>query len=389
MSAIAERLNALNPGEAIHIGHSYVVLNVAGLRIALDPATETGACAAPFSNLTPTSRAQLPSYRPLIDPAQIPSAEALAANVEVVLYSHAHTDHFNAAVLAKLMAANPQLKVLWPAETPRLLYAPRQALSGFWRQALAWLDKLPWSDRVPDGVREFCATAPPRLRLADTRELADGESVILRESPRVELRAFAVRHPRPLLWVQLPWEAATPPVLGYELLYDDQGARRRLLLIGESSTDPEVLYRIWQAREELVGLFLPVDEWLKAPGVRWLYDLYFHASPQLLALAERLVGDRTTIHGLHHGLWLYALTAAEVELGRRLIVRGAGPQTDDTEVEARLTESRAAREFGWAAIRKLERLIETVSRYPRRGRDGVRLNPLGQAFRIGREAALA
>lgn len=386
MPSISERLQALQPGEAIHIGHSFVVLNVAGVRIALDPATETGACAAPFSNLTLTARTQLRSYRSLVAPEGIPSAAELAQVVDVVLYSHIHTDHFNAAVLEKIMTANANLQVYWPQETPRVLFAPRQQLSRAGQRLLAWLDQFAWADHVPAGVREFCTSAPPRLRLANTHEMADGRTVLLSHSPRLELRAFEVRHPRPLLWVRSPLEAATPPVLGYEISYAERGVQKRILLIGETSTDPEVLYRIWQARQELVGLFVPVDEWLRLPGARWLYDVYCHASPRLLALAERLVGERTTVHGLHHGLWLYQLNAAELEWGRQALKQSSTHLATADEVTARLAESRAARHFGLQALQKLERLVETISGFSPSAPNKVRLNPLGQPFRFGREA---
>lgn len=386
MTSIGERLQALQPGEAIHIGHSFLVLNVAGVRLALDPATETGACAAPFSNLTPTARAQLQSYRALIPPDGIPSAAEVAEAVDVVLYSHLHTDHFNAAVLEKLMQANAAVQVYWPPETPRVLFAPRRQLSRFWKRALNWLNQFSWADHIPAGLREFCATTPPRLRLANTHEVAEGQTYILRAEPRVELQAFEVRHPRPLLWVRSPFEAATPPVLGYEIRYEEQGAMKRILLIGESSTDPEVLYRIWQARQELVGLFVPVDEWLKWPVARWLYDVYCHASPRFLALAERLVGEQTTVHGLHHGLWLYQLNAGELELGRRAIAQRTASAANAEEVGKRLAESRAARHFGWRALQKLERLTATIGRYAAGTSNKVRLNPLGLPFRFGREA---
>ncbi|MCS6909494.1 MAG: MBL fold metallo-hydrolase [Anaerolineales bacterium] len=379
-----ERLRRLMPGEAVHIGHSFIVLNVAGVRLALDPATENGECAAPFSNLTLTARTRLLSYRPLVEPAHVPSAEQLAECVDVVLYSHTHADHFNAAVLAKMMAANPRLRVFWPAGTPRLLYAPRRRLSRVWNRLLAWLDTFTWADRVPAGLREFSNAVPPRLRLANTRELADGQMVVLREAPRIELHAFEVRHPRPLLWVRSPFEAATPPVLGYEIVFEAEGARRRLLLVGETGADPEVLHRIWAAGDELVGLFLPVDERLRLPIIRALYEWYFHASPHFLALAERLAGDRATIHGLHHGLWLYTLNADDVAVGRRLLQRSRhAPRAAEAEVGARLAESRAARNFGLTAMRRLERLIDAISRYPQRANDKVRLNPLGQPFRFG------
>ncbi|MGQ0604644.1 MAG: hypothetical protein ACT4QE_23440 [Anaerolineales bacterium] len=391
MRTLSERLHCLMPGEAIHIGHSYLVINIAGLRIALDPATEDGACAAPFSNLTATADTKLRSYRPLVNPADhIPTAEELAAVVDVVVYSHLHADHFNVAILAKMMKANPRLRVLWPAGTTQLLYAPRPQLGRAGRRGLRWLNQFGWTDNAAEGLREFYDTAPPSLALARTREVQQGDVCLARSFPRVEIHVFEVRHPRPLLYVQLPPEVVTPPVVGYEIVYDDGGVLKRILLVGECSTDPEVLQRIWSGRTQLQAAFLPADERMRPPLINELYELYVHATPQILALAERLAGDRATIHGLHHGLWLYALAHSEVEAGRRqLQPERIARHTSDDQITQRLAESCAARNFGIAPIRKLLALLETVSRYPLRTRDKVRLHPLGQPFRMGHETVRA
>ena len=95
---------ALLPGQAVHLGHSCVLVDVAGLRLLLDPATLTGHATAPFANLT-TTDCPLQTYRPLFDlPALIGSPRSLAQATDIVLFSHMHADHFNAAVLLKLMA---------------------------------------------------------------------------------------------------------------------------------------------------------------------------------------------------------------------------------------------------------------------------------------------
>jgi hypothetical protein len=377
------------PGEAIHIGHSYLVINIAGLRIALDPATEDGTCAAPFSNLTATAETKLRSYRPLVNPADhVPTAEELAAAVDVVVFSHLHADHFNAALLAKMMRANPRLRVLWPAGTTQLLYSARPRLGRAGRRGLRWLNQFGWADNAAEGLREFYDSAPPALALARAREVQPGDVCLARSFPRIEIHIFEVRHPRPLLYFQLPPEVVTPPVVGYEIVYDDGGVRKRILLVGECSTDPAVLQRIWSGRGQLQAVFLPADERLRPPLVNELYELYIHATPQLLALAERLAGDRATIHGLHHGLWLYALTHPQLEAGRRqLQARHAARFANDDEITHRLAESCAARNFGVAPVRKLLRLMNTVGRYPLHTRDRVRLHPLGQPFRMGSESA--
>lgn len=40
MRTLGERRRQLKPGEAIHIGHSFLVINIAGLRNVCDPATD-------------------------------------------------------------------------------------------------------------------------------------------------------------------------------------------------------------------------------------------------------------------------------------------------------------------------------------------------------------
>ena len=83
---------ALLPGQAVHLGHSCVLVDVAGLRLLLDPATLTGHATAPFANLT-TTDCPLQTYRPLFDlPALIGSPRSLAQATDIVLFSHMHAD---------------------------------------------------------------------------------------------------------------------------------------------------------------------------------------------------------------------------------------------------------------------------------------------------------
>ncbi|MBL8055183.1 MAG: hypothetical protein JNK29_00730 [Anaerolineales bacterium] len=377
-------LAGLAPGQAIHFGHSFLVVNIAGLRFALDPATETGYLAAPFSNLTATAATPLRSYQPLVDPAGLlPSAEALAEHVDVVLYSHLHADHFNAALLARMLRAQPGLQALWPAGAPQLLRPPRRPLAGWGQSAAAALNRLPWADNVPAGLQEYLASAPLELPAGRTHEVDDGWVRILRARPLVGVRAFAVRHPRPLLWVRTPWEAAVPPVLGYEIFYEEGETLRSVLLVGESSTDPEVLYQIWASRERLVSVFAPADQMPGLPGVSWLYDSYFHASPRLLALAEKLVGPRTSLHGLHHGLWLYTLTEGDLERERRRLAWPRAARGPAAGLPEALRASRAARELSWQAVGRFQALLARLRQAGLEAGGHVTFTAMGQAFALG------
>ena len=375
----------LEASHAIHFGHSYLVVNVAGLRLALDPATETGYLAAPFSNLTHTAATPLKSYQPLVDPARLlPTAETLAPQIDAVLFSHLHADHFNAALLERMLRANPRLRVIWPAGAERLVSQPRPALRTCGRRLLAALNRCAWADNVPAAVQEYLETEPLELPAARVHAASAGSVGVLRAEPLVAVRAFEVRHPRPLLWVQLPWEAATPPVLGYEVLYEQAGKLRSVLLVGESSTDPEVLYQIWAGRERLVSVFAPADAMPAVPGLNWLYDHYIHASPRLLALAERLAGGHTSLHGLHHGLWLYTLTEAAVEAERqRLQHRLPEPAAQPADLPAALWASRGARQLSLTGIRRFQALAAQLRELRPAAGPRIRFQPLGQAFALG------
>ncbi len=347
----------LLPGQAVHLGHSCVLLDVAGLRLLHDPATLTGYATGPFANLT-TSDCRLKTYRPLTNvPALIGSPRRLAQAADVVLYSHMHADHFNAGVLLELLAHRPDLKVILPRGGSRLLRSPRLELPGIMESARRVLARLEWLDTSPAGLEAFLRSTPIDLRGAFLSEVDDGSVVVLRESPRVELRAFAVTHPRPLMWVPTPFEAAFPPVLGYEIGYDDEGVWRHVLLVGETALDAGVLQRIADRSASVTSVFLPVDLPL---GGRWLapwYEHVCHASPRFLAMAARLAGPHATIIPIHQGLWCYDFDPGDVpELQRGATGRALS-------VADALAGARAQRRFGPARLRAWQTLTDTLAAF--------------------------
>lgn len=349
---------ALLPGQAVHLGHSCVLLDVAGLRLLFDPATLTGRATAPFANLTSTD-CPLKTYRPLMNlPKIIGSPRSLAQSADIVLYSHMHADHFNAAVLTELLAHRPDLQVVLPEGALRLLASPRPSPSRLIELGRAALARLDWLDTSPDGLQVFLNSSPLALSTPLITEVNDGDVIVLREDPRVELRAFAVTHPRPLLWVPTPFEAAYPPVLGYEIGYDDEGVWRHVLLVAETALDAGVLQAITARADSLTTVFLPVDQPL---GGRWLapwYEHVCHASPRFLAMAARLAGPHTTIVPIHQGLWCYDFDRADVpEFQRRSTGRVL-------QVAEALAGALAQPRFGPARLRAWQALTDALAEFP-------------------------
>ncbi len=370
---------ALHPGQAVHLGHSCILLDIAGLRVLLDPATITGRAAAPFANLSATASTRLETYRPLFDlPAFVPAAGDLARAADVVLYSHLHADHFNAALLGDLLAANADLRVIVPRGARRLVHAPRPACPPALRRGLRALTRLGWLDTSPDGLVEFLTGQAPVLPHGRLLEVADGALVVLRELPRVVVRVFAVTHPSPLLWAPTPFEAAFPPVLGYEIGYDDHGQWRQVLLIGETALDANVLQRIWANAATLTAAILPVDLPLGGPLLEAWYAHTCHASPEFLALAARVAGSRTTIVPIHQGLWCYDFSPRDLPAWATRPGKKARPPLPGAIADA-LADARAHLAFGLARLRAWRRLSALLATTTAAG---TILDPLpGRPFR--------
>jgi hypothetical protein len=352
--------------------------------MALDPATETGYCAAPFSNLTSTAHTEIGFLKPLVNPKEVvPSASDLAKYVEVVLYSHLHSDHFNAALLIKMMRANPTMRVVWPAGSLNALRFRPKRPKGVSGRILEAATKVLITKDYVSGIHEYLhADAPPEIPAENLVELTNGASCILRENPIIEIRSFEVRHPRAQFYIRLPFEPVElPPVLGYEISYDEGGTRKTVLLVGESGTDPELLWQIWTNRKHLTAVFVPVADEPTTRGLKWLKDAYHHASLQIIALSERLSGSKTTIHCLHQGLWYYTLDYPRVEAGRKIIeAQNEESPASLEEVSGRLVESRRLRGFSLKAILAQVSLIKTIGRFSLTSFDKVRLHPIGQTF---------
>jgi hypothetical protein len=370
------------------------LLNVAGLRVLFDPATLTGRAAAPFANLTARAATTLVDYQPLVSPQSLPTPRALAEAADVIVYSHTHADHFNAAVLARLLDHNPQLRVVWPAGTPRLLYSPRPALAPAMKPLLRALNGRFGLDTVAGGLQEYLSSAAPRLPLAQTREVNAGERVVLRDHLRVELHPFAVRHPRPLLWVPTPFEPAFPPVLGYELRFETEAGAAtpgcdgrspsgwaRILVVPETALDATVLDRLWRAGEALQAAYLPAD-----PMPNWFrtgYEHISHASPRLFALAERLVADEVRLYPLHHGLWLHRWTASDLRDSRDWLARTAmrtPASRDDLASLLAACQRHTVPAYALSAGQPWRALVSAIARRPLEVKDKIRVPQVGQVY---------
>jgi len=312
----------------------------------------------------------------------------LAKHIDVVLYSHLHSDHFNAALLVKMVRTNPAIRVVWPAGAFTFLRFRPNKLRGVSERILKAVSEASIAKDYVSGLNEFLsADISPEIPSENSIELTGGECRVLQENPLIEIRAFEVRHPRAQFYVRLPFEPVElPPVLGYEVLYDEGSVQKSVLLVGESGTDPELLWQIWTNREHLAAVFIPVADEPTTRGLKWLKDAYLHASLQIIALSERLSGSTTTIHCLHQGLWYYTLDYARIEAGRRIIeVQGEELPASPRDVEKRLMESRRLRDFSLKAILAQVSLIKTIGRFSLASFDKVRLHPVGEVFYYSNE----
>lgn len=377
-------LALLEPGQSIHFGHSFVIVNVAGVKIALDIPTTTGYCSAPFSNLVIGGKAVLPFLKPLVDPNILPSSSDLAEDLDAILYSHLHSDHFNLHVLYSILQRNPRVKVYWPVGSINALrYRPKN-ISQFWKLAVKLLRQNRLVKPYMQGIQEYVSsTLLPELP-PTTCEMDNGVLATIKNG--VKVRAFRVRHPQPQLYIPTPFDPpGQHPVLGYEVIFNaSDGQEKSIFLIGESGTDPNLLWEIWSKRRQTIGVFIPVADESTAFGIKWVKDAYIHASLQIVGLIERLVTEEATIHCLHQGLWYYSIDEQRVDIGRSM-VRNRQRSRPFGDIEDMFLQARKHYSFSIGGIVAQSSLLNTISRLPEPANELVKINLVGHPFMVGRK----
>ncbi len=379
-SVIKEKIQKLKPSEAIHIGHSYAIINVAGVKIAIDPATDNGYCPLPFSNLIADEPKYSKQLKPLISPERlIPSAEDLARNVDIIIYSHLHSDHFNLFLLSKILDMNPSIKVMVPKGTKKIIFDQNKNKRG----VSLLIFRTKFFQKNFEGIFQYLNSKTP-IKVAQERicEIDDGLSIVS-ENKQLEISAFDVRHPRPQFYIRLPFEEKfLPPVLGYKFSYTENSEKRKIIYVAESSTDPAVLWQIWNERNGLVGVFVPVADEKTTKGLKWFKDTYLHASLQIIGLSEILVNPTTSIHCLHQGLWYYTLDPKRVEISR--IMTSGNKIYSDSDVSRALAKSKANRHFSIKGFAHQNQAIKVIRNYVGAKYGNTVLTPIGEVFKMGK-----
>lgn len=334
-SHIESLIAGLQPGEAIHLGHSAVIVNLAGVRVGLDIASTNGSVASPFANLTLESAATLKHLLPMHDvQSMLPQAEFLGKHLDVLLYSHLHSDHFSLAFIQAARKGNPRLRVVCPPNTRRYLSdSADDKTDGIFMRFL----KKPVVDYVlrtydealhafraemqnPSSIRQTLISSLEELPPGQTLEFGKGKSV-------VELSSFFVCHPAYQAYVRLPIESAhVPAAVGYKIAFSAQGAERKAILVGETATEPAVFSLVFKERDGLALLCFPVTEQAQPGGTKFLEELVAHSGLRSLALLERLVADDTRIIPLHQGLWYFQLSDDDIVRGRDALSELGGIQ---------------------------------------------------------------
>jgi hypothetical protein len=285
-----------------------------------------------------------------------------------------------------MVSTNPDLKIIWSSGSSNILRASPKKNGFIIKFIIFLLQKLNLFSCYIGGISEYLFS-DKRFDISDLNitEMKHGTCLVLSEDPYITIRALKVRHPKHPLYIKMPFEPSySSQTLGYKVVYEENGERKSVLLIGETGTDSELLWNIWNSRKQLVAVFIPVADESTIKGIKLIKDFFMHSSLQIIALAERLSGDRTTIHSLHQGLWYYTMDENRVNIARNML-GSCRREVSEQEVEIKIKSSRKARTKTFQDAKHLLELIKTIGCFNNLARDKIKLNPPGVTFTYGQE----
>lgn len=328
-------IQKLQSGQAIFLGHSALIANISGLRVAFDLTTTDGKMPSPFSNLAISGSDTIPHLLPLVDTqTQIARPKEIASSLDMVVYSHLHTDHFSLGYIAALKGINPQIRIICPQNTKHYLnnlsnsvMYSRQNIVVRIKGILTRLLFGIYLNGVEDLTSDIRRNSETREELINQiEEISTSFPIrIEKNDSEILLSAFPTTHPAFQLYLKTPYETEPPPpVLGYKITYQDGDYQRSVLFIGEGASDPDTLFHIFQERERLGIAFIPITEQIESHGSQFLQEFAAHSSLRTLALIERIVLKHTVIMPLHQGLWYFNLTPQDIVKARAALEKLGG-----------------------------------------------------------------
>lgn len=319
-NSIETTIHELNSGEAVHLGHSAVIGNFGGIRVGFDLASIDGYVLAPFANLTLASNTIIPHLIPLIDKQSLPRPQIIAKDLDILIYSHLHPDHFSLPFIMAIRAINPNVKIICPPNTKNyLLPFPFNRKSNLISRIFLKILQDYQLKGIDDYLKELAENPLQREETIQSFiELPPSENLVIHHSKsKLQISSFQVVHPTYQFYFRMPFEVSPPPSsLGYKISYEENEKKSCAIFIGEAATNLNTIAKIFDERDCLSVIFYPIIEQIDPKGLKVIEEFTAHSSSRALALIERIVREGTKIVPLHQGLWYFRVSTTHITNAR-------------------------------------------------------------------------
>ena len=326
---IVETIKNLKPSQAIHLGHSMVIGNFGGITIGFDLSTQNGMISAPFSNLALNSTKTFLHLLPLPETANlIATANEVAKYLDVLVYSHLHSDHFSLNYVSEAIKANPKIKIICPPNTKSYLehtgqdktaYSPNPML----RLLINWLQKS-YQEGIDELLKDIEVNANQRKCIIDRIDEISLSSTmtVTKGKQSITIKAFPTIHPAFQFYIRMPFEfSPPPPVVGYNVTYEDTSSQRCAIFIAEGASDAFTLSKVFHERNQLSIIFFQTTEDIEINARKFIEEFMAHSCIMTLTIVERIVTEKTKIIPLHQGFWYYRLASDDIVKARQALNR--------------------------------------------------------------------
>lgn len=373
---IVETIKNLKPNQAIHLGHSMVIGNFGGITIGFDLSTQDGMIPAPFSNLALSRTKTISHLLPLPETTNlIAKASEVANHLDVLIYSHLHSDHFSLDYVAEAIKANPKIKIICPPNTKSYLEYTGQdktinSPNPILKPLVNWLQR-----RNKDGINELLEdikiNITQRKRIIDRIEEVSLSSTITitKGKQSITIKAFPTVHPAFQFYIRMPFEYSPPPlVVGYNVIYEDTSSQRHAIFIGEGASDAFTLSKVFYERNQLSIVFLQITEDTEINIRKFIEEFMAHSCIMTLAIVERIVTEKTKIVPLHQGFWYFRLAPGDIVKAREAlnIYRGRKirklPFVDLSKKFIDIVGEKAYREIGTGFYSDLSNILKSIGK---------------------------
>jgi hypothetical protein len=373
---IVQVVKNLKPSQAIHLGHSMVIGNFGGITIGFDLSTQNGMIPAPFSNLALNSTKTFSHLLPLPEITNlIATAKEIAKYLDILVYSHLHGDHFSLNYVAEAIRTNPKIRIICPPNTKSYLEHTGQGKTTdspnlILKPLINWLQKS-YKDAIDEFLKDIEANANERKCIIDRIEEISLSSTITvsKGKQRITIKAFPTIHPAFQFYIRMPFEfSPPPPVVGYNVTYEDTSTQRCAIFIGEGASDAFTLSRVFHERYQLSIIFLQITEDTEINARKFIEEFMAHSCIMTLAIVERIVTEDTIIVPLHQGFWYYRLASGDIVKAREALNKYRGkkirklPFVDLTKKFIDIAKEKTYREIGAGYYSYLSNILKSIGK---------------------------